>query len=206
MTKKVVCIAADPDTRIDSFSSSVTRAFLDELRASEADCEITEMSLYDLNLPYLNVEWIEKMEAAEKEKRKLPGQSQSDEIENFNELLNQLTHADAIIFVSRTIGFGLPAQLKSLIEVLAATKQLDKLNNKKGFHLQIEDDMFAPVFPRDGEDSFRIFLLEYSLHMMETLTLNHQHSNVREQENFLLEMIEETREMAREFASFIDQR
>ncbi|MDN7247160.1 NAD(P)H-dependent oxidoreductase [Planococcus shenhongbingii] len=193
MTKKILCIIANPDTRADSLSSSISRAFLDELRASQRESEINEMNLYEIDMPALNFNTIKTLEPMQVEE------------EDFNRLLEQLTDSDAFVFISQTIAFGLPARLKSFIEILLATKHIEKLGNKKAFHLQIEDDTLGPIYQTNEHEDFRNFLKEKSVNMIEPLNLPHHHLEAGEHENVLLEIIEDTRLAAREFAQFINQ-
>lgn len=191
MAKKLLCIMANPDTRADSFSSSVSRAFLDELRASQSDYEIKEVDVFEKALPALDFNTTSRL-ASEEENTK-----------EFYLLLEQITDSDALVFISQTIGFGIPGQLKSLIEVLVATKNTDKLADKKGFHLQIEDDTLVPVFQLKEHDFLRNFLKECSMDMLETRALRHLHQEKSEPDNFLLELVQDSREAAQEFARFL---
>jgi NAD(P)H-dependent FMN reductase len=191
MAKRILCIVANPDTRAGSFSSSVSRAFLDELRAAQSDYEIKEANIYETHLPALDFNSNNGLDPTD------------ENLTESNLLLEQINEADALVFISQTIGFGIPGQLKSLIEVLVATKNTDKLANKKGLHVQIEDDTLVPVFQLKEHDFLRNFLKECSVEMMETCALRHLHQEKSEPDNFLLELIRDTREAAQEFSRFL---
>jgi len=191
MAKRILCIVANPDNRADSFSSSVSRAFLDELRASQSDYEVKEVDIFETHLPALDFNADSRVDAAE-EKTKA-----------FDDLLEQIADAEALVFITQTIGFGIPGQLKSWIEVLVATRSTEKLADKKGFHLQIEDDTLVPVFQLKEHDFLRNFLTECSMNMMETCALRHLHQEKSEPDNFLMELIQDAREAAQDFSGFL---
>lgn len=191
MAKRILCIVANPDTRADSFSSSVSRAFLDELRASQSDYEVKEVDIFETELPVLDFNSENRVEEAE-------GKSK-----DFGLLLDQIADAEAVVFITQTIGFGIPGQLKSWIEVLVATRNTQKLANKKGFHLQIEDDTLVPVFQLKEHDFLRNFLKECSMDMLETCALRHLHQERSEPDNFLMELIQDAREAAQDFSGFL---
>lgn len=207
MGKNILCLTADPDTRTDSFSSSMTRAFLDELRTNQPDSEITELDVYQMDLPVLNSNTIKKLKSREKETNRNFLLESNKEISLVNELFDQLMDADAYVFISRTIGFGLPAQLKSLVEMLAIannTRIAIEDQRKKGLHIQIEDDMLAPILQDDDKNTFTTFLADWSVDMMETLILTHEHhKNSGDRNNMLFKAITDTRKAAQEYANFL---
>lgn len=120
--KKVLYINGNPKNEKASYSRRVGHYYLDQLKASEKDVEVSVVNVYEDNVPLIDGDVLTAWEAlgAGTEFAAL-SPSQQGKISRMSEILSQFKEADEYVFVTALWNFSLPPMLKAYTDNILIT-------------------------------------------------------------------------------------
>lgn len=159
--KKVLYITANPKPEDQSFSLSAGREFLNIYKQNNPNDEITEINLYDIEVPFIDTDVFSgwgKLQSG-KEFGELT-ESEKVKVMKVNQFTDQFIEGDKYIFVTPMWNFSLPPKMKAYIDTISIAGKTFKytengpvglLNDKKAVHIQASGGVYSQGPAKDFE-------------------------------------------------------
>lgn len=147
---RVLYIVANPKKERESVCLQVGRAFLNTYELINPLDEITELNLYQEEIPFLDED---VFNGWQKSVRREPlNQAEGHKLAKINQLTDQFISADKYIFVTPMWNFGLPPKVKAYIDTICIAGKTFKytergpvglLAGKKAVHIQARGGFYS---------------------------------------------------------------
>lgn len=161
MTKRLLYITANPKSERESLSKGLGRKFIESYKQQNPDYIIEELDLYQKEIPFLNTEILEGMEAlhAGKNITEFPDRVRC-KLEVVHALQEQFLAADRYVLASPLWNHSVPAILRAYIDLVCTIGKtfiytekgpVGLLNNRKVLHIQTAGGIYSQGEARQME-------------------------------------------------------
>ncbi len=142
---KLLYITANPKAEEQSYSLRAGRAFLNAYRIKQPDVKITELDLYQDDIPLLDREVFDGWAHLQHHTYESLSPAQQVKLARLNTLLEQFIAADKYVFVTPMWNFSIPPMLKAYIDAVCIAGQtfayteegpVGLLKHKQAIHIQ----------------------------------------------------------------------
>jgi FMN-dependent NADH-azoreductase len=209
---KVLYITANPKPAEQSFSLSVAKAFIEEYRQINANDEIVELDLYNIDIPYIDTDvfsgWgkLQQGQAFE-----VLSADEKDKVSRINTLTEQFISADKYVFVTPMWNFSIPPKMKAYIDTICIAGKTFKytaegpvglLTDKSAVHIQARGGVYSEGPARDfefGDRYIRTILTFLGVPSIESVIVEGMAQMPNEADNIKAKAIERAKEVARNF-------
>lgn len=160
----VLYITAHPSDHQTSYSLAVGKAFIDAYREAHPGDEVTNLDLYQLNIPHLDADVFSgwgKLQSGKGFDELAP--NEQAKVTRLTEIVDQYVAADKYVFVSPMWNFSFPPILKAYIDAICVvgksfrytdTGPVGLLTNKKAFHIQASGGIYSEGPSASFENGF----------------------------------------------------
>jgi FMN-dependent NADH-azoreductase len=210
---KVLYITANPKTDDQSFSLSVGKAFLDAYRQKNPNDNITELNLYEMDLPYIDTDvfsgWGKLQTGAEFNQLSA---DEKQKVARINELTEQFIAADKYVFVTPLWNFFIPPKMKAYIDSIVIAGKTFKytesgpvglLTDKKAVHIQARGGVYSEGPAQDfefGDRYIKTVLGFIGVSEVESIIVEGMAQKPHEADNIKAQAIERAKQTAKKFA------
>lgn len=164
--KKVLYVTANPKPEEKSYSLQVGRAFIEEYKKLNPQDEVTEIEVYDIELPLIDRDMLAAWEALATGTSFMDlSTAQQQKVARFNELTEQFVAADRYVFVTPMWNLAVPALMKAYLDTATVAGKTFKytaegpvglLTNKKAVHIHASGGVYSagPASGLEHADSY----------------------------------------------------
>jgi FMN-dependent NADH-azoreductase len=210
---KVLYITSNPKTTEQSYSLAVGKAFLEAYSKERPNDEITNLDLYEIDIPYIDTDvfngWgkLQKGTAFEQ-----LSTDEKDKVSRINTLTEQFTSADKYVFVTPLWNFSIPPRMKAYIDNICIAGKTFKyteqgpvglLTDKKAVHIQARGGIYSEGPAKEmefGDRYIRAILTFVGVPDIESIIVEGMAQMPNEAENIKARAIEKAKDVAKNFA------
>jgi len=158
---KVLNITANPKPVEYSYSLSMAQAFLEAYRQESPNDEITEIDLYETDIPFVDKyvlsAWDKLQQGTDFDAL---SDAEKNKVGQMNQMVDQFTAADKYVFVTPLWNLSVPPKMKAYIDTICIVGKTFKyteqgpvglMNGKKGIHIQARGGMYSEGPAKDLE-------------------------------------------------------
>ena len=209
---QVLYITANPKQEKDSYSLSVAREFLNTYKAANSQDTITELNLYDMDLPFIDADvfsgWGKLQQGNEFHQL---NEKEQEKISNINKLTDQFATADKYVLVTPLWNLTVPPKMKAYIDCICIAGKTFRytengpeglLKGKRAIHIQARGGMYSegPAKELEFGDRYIHGLLSFlGVNPIQSLIIEGMDWMPDKAEDIKATAIMKAKEMAKEF-------
>lgn len=158
---QILYITANPKPVEQSFSLSVGKAFVEACRQANSNVQITELDVYQMDLPFIDGDVFSgwgKLEAGKSFDELTAEEKQK--VGRLGELCDQFVAADAYVLVTPLWNLSIPPKMKAYLDAICVAGKTFKyteqgpvglLKDKKAVHIQARGGIYSQGPAQDFE-------------------------------------------------------
>ncbi|PAB60516.1 FMN-dependent NADH-azoreductase [Anaeromicrobium sediminis] len=151
--KKVLYITANAKSEEQSFSLKAGREFIDLYKQNNPQDEITEINLYDIDIPYIDTDVFSgwgKLQSGKSFDELTDNEKKT--VGKINQFTDQFIEADKYVFVTPMWNLSIPPKMKAYIDTFVIAGKTFKytengpvglLEGKKAVHIQASGGIYS---------------------------------------------------------------
>lgn len=151
--KKVLYVTSNPKAEEKSYGLQVGRTFIEEYKRLNPQDEVTEIEVYDIDMPLIDRDILTAWDALATGKEfSALTEAQQKKVVKFNELTDQFVEADKYVFVTPMWNLSIPAMMKAYLDTAMVAGKTFKytengpvglLNGKKAVHIHASGGVYS---------------------------------------------------------------
>ncbi|MFC4075458.1 FMN-dependent NADH-azoreductase [Salinithrix halophila] len=210
---KVLVITANPKTAEQSYSLSVTKAFLETYRQENPQDEIIELDLYQADIPYIDPDvfsgWGKLQQGTAFHELSADEQFK---VKAIDQLTDQFVAADKYVLVTPMWNFSVPPKMKAYIDTICIAGKTFRytpegpvglLTGKRAVHIQARGGVYSEGPAKElefGDRYIRTILNFVGVSDVESIIVEGMNQMPDQAEEIKAKAMKRAEEVARNFA------